>query len=232
VLAVITTVAFVTRLRVFQELLSSLVGSRPGFAVIAISENEVDARHSVQAKQPDVALIDAGLPGVWHVADAAHQAGARVVIFGLADDPRPLETAEHSGCAGALTTTATSREVIDALEGIRTRETRPLEQPPEARIVASLTSREFQVLQLVALGLSNKEIAAELTVSLPTVKSHVHNVLSKLGTRRRLDASRLLHVAACDASVQPPALPKLGIVSAAHPTYLAPRSARRRLPGR
>jgi DNA-binding NarL/FixJ family response regulator len=57
-------------------------------------------------------------------------------------------------------------------------------------------------LALVARGLSNKEIASELTVSVPTVKSHVHNVLGKLGTRRRADAGRLLYVAAGDANLQ------------------------------
>jgi DNA-binding CsgD family transcriptional regulator len=90
----------------------------------------------------------------------------------------------------------------------------------EAQIVASLTSREYEVLQLVALGLSNKEFATTLTVSLPTVKSHVHNVLAKLGTRRRLDAGRLLHIAAADASVPPPALRELGIVTARRTTSL------------
>lgn len=226
----ITTVAVITRLRVFQELLASLVGSRPGFAVIAICDNEADARQTVMGKLPDVALIDANLPGIWDVTTAAQLAGVRVVVFGLTDAPRPLETAASTGCTTALITTATSREVIDALDGIRTVETRPPEQPAEALIVASLTSREYQVLQLVASGMSNKEIASELTVSLPTVKSHVHNVLAKLGTRRRLDAGRLLHVAACDASVQPPALRELGIVTARPPMHLAAPAGRRRIP--
>ena len=196
----ITTVAVVTRLRVFQELLSSLVGSRPGFAVIAIADNAADARETVAAKLPDVALVDANLPGVWSVTEAACMAGTRVVVFGLSDDPRGLETAANAGCQGAFTTSATSREIVEALDAIRASDNRPPGHPAEARIVASLTSREIQVLQLVAQGLSNKEIAAALTVSLPTVKSHVHNVLSKLGARRRLDAGRLLHVASFGAS--------------------------------
>jgi two-component system, NarL family, nitrate/nitrite response regulator NarL len=224
----ITTVAIITRLRVFQELLASLIGSRPGFAVIAISESEADARRAVAAKLPDVALVDASLPGVWNVTEAAHRSGARVVLFGLSDDPRPLEAATNSGCAQTLRIGATSRELIDALDGIRSVETRAPDQPAEAHIVASLTSREYQVLQLVAQGLSNKEIATALTVSLPTVKSHVHNVLGKLGTRRRLDAGRLLHVAACDASVQPPALRELGIDTTRRPMSLAAARAARR----
>jgi len=70
------------------------------------------------------------------------------------------------------------------------------------------------VLALIARGLSNKEIARELTVSVPTVKTHVHNLLHKLGARRRADAARLLHVAAGDADEARPAR-HLGVVSAA-----------------
>jgi DNA-binding CsgD family transcriptional regulator len=51
-----------------------------------------------------------------------------------------------------------------------------------------LTQREFQILELIERGLSNKEIAATLTIELATVKNHVHNILAKLGVRRRMDA--------------------------------------------
>lgn len=81
----ITTVAIFTRLRLFQELLSSFVGARPEFAVIAIAASEMEATRVVVAQRPDVILIDAGLPGVWNVADAAVQAGVRTIVFGLAE---------------------------------------------------------------------------------------------------------------------------------------------------
>jgi two-component system, NarL family, nitrate/nitrite response regulator NarL len=199
----ITTVAVITRLRVFQELLASLVGSRSGFAIVAICDNEADARRAVAAKLPDVALVDANLPGAWNVTESARRTGAQVVVFGLSDDPHPLEAARQSGCAQALATGATSREVIEALDGVRSIEIPLPGQRVEAQIVASLTAREYQVLQLVAQGLSNKEIASALTVSLPTVKSHVHNVLGKLGLHRRRDAGRLLQAVADDPSAPP-----------------------------
>jgi DNA-binding CsgD family transcriptional regulator len=81
-----------------------------------------------------------------------------------------------------------------------------------AASVATLTSRELDVLKLVARGLSNKEIAAELTLSVPTVKTHVHNLLHKLGARRRADAGRLLHVAASRAVVEARTVRHLGVV--------------------
>jgi DNA-binding NarL/FixJ family response regulator len=209
----ITTVAIITRLRLFQELLASLVGSRPGFAVIAVSTTEREATRAIIAQHPDVALIDAAIPGVWNIVKAADEGGIRAIVFGVIDEDHPIGLAQRSGCAHVLVTTATSHALIDALEEMRLVETRPHEHPLEAQIVGNLTSREFEVLGLVARGLSNKEIATVLTVSVPTVKTHVHNVLHKLGTRRRLDAGRLLHVAACDASVDPQPLRPLGVVS-------------------
>jgi DNA-binding NarL/FixJ family response regulator len=210
---VITTVAVFTRLRLFQELLSSFVGSRQGFAVIAVSASELEATRVVVGQRPDVILIDAGLPGVWNVADAAVQAGVRTVVFGLADNPHPIESAGRHGCGGALLTSATAQDIVDALEEARGPAPHTVERPVAKCDVSALTSREVEVLALVARGLSNKEIAGELTVSVPTVKTHVHNLLHKLGARRRSDAARLLHVAASDAAEAQPAR-HLGVVPA------------------
>jgi two-component system, NarL family, nitrate/nitrite response regulator NarL len=178
-----------TRLRLFQELLSSFVGSRQGFAVIAVSASELEATRVVVGQRPDVILIDAGLPGVWNVADAAVQAGVRTVVFGLADNPHPIESAGRHGCGGALLTSATAQDIVDALEDARGPAPHPVERPVAKGDVSALTSREVEVLALVARGLSNKEIAGELTVSVPTVKTHVHNLLHKLGARRRSDGT-------------------------------------------
>ena len=219
----ITTVAIFTRLRLFQELLSSFVGARPEFAVIAVAASEMEATRVVVAQRPDVILIDAGLPGVWNVADAAVQAGVRTIVFGLADNPHPIESASRHGCRDVLLTSATAHDVVDALEHAR----RPAPQPadrPVAAGISALTYRELDVLKLVARGLSNKEIAAELTVSVPTVKTHIHNLLHKLGTRRRTDAARLLHVAASTAVVEARTVRHLGIVGR------EPRDERVRVP--
>lgn len=210
----ITTVAVITRLRIYQELLSAIVGSRPGFAVIAISANEQEATSALLSQRPDVAMLDGNLPGVWNVAQAAQRASVRVVIFGIADSAQPLEAAGRAGCAAVLTTSATSRQVLDSLDRIRCCETAPPERLPEMSALATLTERELEVLNFVAGGLSNKEIATKLTVSLPTVKTHVHNVLYKLGARRRADAGRLLHLATFNGAIEPSQLPQVDIVGA------------------
>jgi DNA-binding NarL/FixJ family response regulator len=227
---VITTVAIFTRLRLFQELLSSFVGTRPGFAVIAVSASEMEAARVVVSQQPDVILIDAGLPGVWNVADAAAQAGVRTIVFGLADNPHPIENASRHGCGDVLLTSATARDVVDALEDARRPAPQPAERPVAACDVSALTSRELEVLALVARGLSNKEIAGELTVSVPTVKTHVHNLLHKLGARRRSDAARLLHVAASDAASEAQPVRHLGVVGREPQAEQGERPHRLRVP--
>ena len=138
---VITTVAVFTRLRLFQELLSSFVGSRQGFAVIAVSSSEIEATRVVLGQRPDVILVDAALPGVWNVADAAVQAGVRMVVFGLADSPHPIESARSHGCRDALLTSATAQDVVDALEDARRSTPHPVERPVAAGDISSLTSR-------------------------------------------------------------------------------------------
>jgi DNA-binding NarL/FixJ family response regulator len=227
---VITTVAICTRLRLFQELLSSFVGARAGFAVIAVAASEMEATRVVVSQRPDVILIDAALPGVWHVTDAAAQAGVRTIVFGLADNPNPIESAGRHGCRDVLLTPATAQDVVDALEHARRPSPQPAERPVTAG-VAALTPRELDVLELVARGLSNKEIAAELTVSVPTVKTHVHNLLHKLGARRRADAAQLLHVAASTAVVDARTVRHLGAVDDhTAPGHGSRRGRRARMP--
>lgn len=146
------------------------------------------------SQRPEIILLDATLPGVRRVAEAAEQAQVRVVVFGVADDFGPRDVAARAGYSAALGIGASSREVIEALEQVRLVEL----GPAGAGLVAhnwsgSLTRREVEVLRLVSRGLSNKQIAAELTVSVATVKSHVHSVLQKLGATRRAEVFSLVH---------------------------------------
>lgn len=181
----IATVGVVTRLRLVQELLASLIGSQNEFAVIGVAASELEAARMVSVQRPEILLLDGNLAGVWRVVQAADEEGVRVVLFGLAE--RELgDGALGSRCGATVAAGAGSREIVGALHRVRLVELEPPVRPllPSAD-GQHLTSRELEVLALILRGWSNKAIAQELTVSLATVKTHVHNVLQKLGVRRR-----------------------------------------------
>ena len=103
----------------------------------------------------------------------------------LLKDARPNEliAAVHAVASGdALIAPAVTRRLIEAFVAAR-----PVQVPDDAR-VATLTGREREILLLLARGLSNREIAAEVRLSDATVKTHVASVLAKLGVRDRVRA--------------------------------------------
>ncbi|HEU4760390.1 MAG TPA: response regulator transcription factor, partial [Dehalococcoidia bacterium] len=107
------------------------------------------------------------------------------------------------GVAGYLLKSATGREVVQAIRAIRSGDA-VLHPAVTARLLArisrasphalplagesGLTERELEVLKLAASGLSNKEIAAELLLTLPTVKAHLVNIFNKMGVGSRTEA--------------------------------------------
>lgn len=138
---------------------------------------------------------------------ATHGQADRLVVFGIPpDDPREIITCAESGVAGlhlrseSLEDLLTfCRQVLDGGTGCSSQVSAVLlrrlselaakwPSSPEDEL---LTAREDEVLELINLGLSNREIAARLCVSTHTVKNHVHNLLNKLGVRSRAEAIAL-----------------------------------------
>jgi DNA-binding NarL/FixJ family response regulator len=160
----------------------------------------------VQELQPDVVLMDVRMPIVDGIT------ATRAVIEAVADPPRVLVVttfenddyvydALRAGASGFLLKRAHPDEVVRAIRLVAEGES--LLFPEAIRNLAArhagsraartlpgavLTEREQEVLALMARGLSNAEIGAELFVSLQTVKTHVANVLAKLGARDRTQA--------------------------------------------
>ena len=164
---------------------------------------------------PDVVLMDVRMPGMDGIeatrriraAVAADDGPPRVLILTTFDLDEYVFDALRAGASGFLLKDAPRRQLVDAVEVVAAGQallapsvTRRLiaefsragargpTAPPDEKALAALTARERETLELIAKGLTNGEIAAAMYVGEATVKTHVGNVLMKLGMRDRVQA--------------------------------------------
>jgi DNA-binding NarL/FixJ family response regulator len=173
--------------------------------VVAEAASGEEAVAAANAHEPDVVLMDIRMPGMDGIEATRRLPRRRILIlttFGL--DEYIIE-ALRAGASGFLLKDAPTREVVDAVRAVAAGDavlapsvTRRLLDQVGRRLpaavsrtpdgLAELTDREQQVLRMLAVGMSNAEIAEALVVSEPTVKTHVSNLLGKLGLRDRVQA--------------------------------------------
>ena len=188
--------------RLLREGIAALIHTQPGFRVLAASADVDEALQKVRDAKPDVVLLDFGLEDHDSLSLTAtvhaEVPEARVIVMGLLalqDDVADYVKAGASGFvmkdASFEDFFATIRAVAGGAEVLPQALTNSLfaqiarnaDRAPPAQVLETvrLTTREREVVGLLAEGLSNKEIAKRLGIAIHTVKSHVHNVLEKLG---------------------------------------------------
>jgi DNA-binding NarL/FixJ family response regulator len=196
--------------QVVRDGFAELLGTQPDFSVIATASDGTSAVRICRELHPDVVLMDVRMPGMDGI-EATRQLAAtgvdapRVLILTTFDLDEYVYDALRAGASGFLLKDGTAERLFDAVRVIaagdallaptvtrrligefaaQQRATQPL--PPVA--LDSLTKRETEVLQLVAEGLSNLEIAGRLVITEETVKTHVSRLLNKLDLRDRTQA--------------------------------------------
>ena len=189
---------------------AALLDTQPDFRVIGTACDGAEAVRLGRELGPDVVLMDVRMPGMDGIEATRQLAGPgpggpRILILTTFDLDQYVYDALRAGASGFLLKDVTAERLFDAVRviaagdallspGVTRRlisEFTRLKPPPDgppATALAGLTPRETQVLRLVAAGLSNPEIAAQLVVTEETVKTHVSRMLSKLGLRDRTQA--------------------------------------------
>jgi DNA-binding NarL/FixJ family response regulator len=198
---------------VVRDGLVMLVGLLPGVEVVGSAADGEEAVRLVATTDPDVVLMDLRMPRVDGVEATRRirreYPRTQVVVLTTYADDESVFGALQAGARGFLTKNASAEEIAAAITTVRSGaaqldpevQRRLVESlsrgdaAPSARghrrdsaLPAGLTTREAEVLALIAAGRSNAEIAAELYVSAATVKTHVNNLFAKIGARDRAQA--------------------------------------------
>ncbi len=191
---------------VVRDGLVAMLSTQPDFRVVgqASTGNEVIA--NIEIAQPDVVLLDLEMPELDGV-EALRQVTAdhpdvKVLVFTAFDDDERIVSAVQAGAQGYLLKGSPRDEVFDAIRVISRGGSllQPVVASKLMRHVSSeaqradwsrLTARELEVLELLKEGMTNKEIAGRLVITVRTVKFHVSSILRKLDAGNRTEAVRI-----------------------------------------
>lgn len=197
----------------FREGLRTLLSIWEDIDVVAEAGNGREALEQTAVYQPDVVLMDLRMPELDGVAATRHlqatHPSSRVIVLTTFDDDEHVFDGLRAGAVGYLLKDVSSDKLVEAIRAAARGESflqpsvaakvlaefsrmRPAGSGPDTsspELAEPLSEREVEILQLVATGASNREIAAQLYIAEGTVKNHVTNILGKLGVRDRTQAA-------------------------------------------
>ena len=191
----------------FRRGLTMLLGIEDGIEVVGEASNGIEGVALVTSSVPDVVLLDVRMPqqsGIEAcVAIKEAVPMTKIIMLTVSDDEADLYEAVKSGASGYLLKDSSIEEVAQGIRVVADGQSlispsmaaklidefKTMSKPDRNTGPAlKLTERELEVLRLVARGMSNRDVAAELAISENTVKNHVRNILEKLQLHSRMEA--------------------------------------------
>jgi two-component system, NarL family, nitrate/nitrite response regulator NarL len=187
--------------QIFRDGLKRLLESEPGFKVVAEAADGLDAVRVAREGKPDILLLDVAMPrmGGIEAMSAPDLGSTRVILLTANIEPGELLRAVQFGARGVVLKEAATRDLIDGIHRVMDGKlligneiaddlAQAVRQAGSQRDRPyGLTPREVEIVDAIAAGDSNREIAAKLNISLQTVKHHLTSVFDKTGTSTRLE---------------------------------------------
>jgi len=195
--------------RLLREGLVSMLAEQGDIAVIGAAASGGKALEQIKDLRPEVVLIDIGMPGKDGIEVTQELRRdlpeVKVIILGMCDLADEIMASIEAGAAGYVLKEASFDSLVETIRSVHRDESfcsprmaaslfsriaelageRVLKIPLSS---VKLTPREVEIINEIADGLSNKEIARQLSIETQTVKNHIHNILDKLQLHNRLEA--------------------------------------------
>jgi DNA-binding NarL/FixJ family response regulator len=187
---------------VLRQALRLMIEADPRFQVVGEASEGSMALREIARLRPRVAMVDIKMPGIGgldiipRISTVGH--GTATLVFSMYDNPAYVRAAMRAGAKGYLLKSVDRKEMLQALEAVGSGAgfvQRQVASPLVRQTVLDMRSdpgrlsvREIQVLELIATGSSNRDIAEALSVSEETVKTHLKRLYEKLGASDRTHA--------------------------------------------
>ena len=182
--------------------LTSILGARSGFKVVACCSDGLDCIEAIRSLMPDIAILDISMPGLTGLDILAiansENLSTRLVFFAASVEDRELVMSAAAGAYGVIPKDVAAEILVQSLRQVADgQRLLPLPSPEKSvptqrenlaiaeNVLTVLTERERQIMSLVSEGLSNKEIGRRLNISGGTIKVHLHHIYQKLEISNR-----------------------------------------------
>jgi DNA-binding NarL/FixJ family response regulator len=177
--------------------LTSMLSTQPDFDVVGSASGGEEALQMLRTRSADILLLDLRMPGMSGIdvllALKADRTNVRAIILTSYETDEDIYRSVQAGAQGYLLKGAPQADVIDAIHAVHSGK-RYLPSHVAARLAermmrSDLTARELEVLNMLARGLTNKEIGNALRISGNTVRNHVNSIIEKLEVSDRTEAA-------------------------------------------